>query len=30
MFELSTYLPYLLNRAGSRIAESYSRGLKLN
>ncbi len=28
MFELSTYLPYLLNRAGSRIAESYSRRLK--
>lgn len=28
MFELSDYLPYLLNRAGSRIAESYSRRLK--
>ena len=28
MFELSTYLPYLLNRAGSRIAESYSHRLK--
>lgn len=28
MFELSTYLPYLLNRAGSRIAESYSQRLK--
>jgi DNA-binding MarR family transcriptional regulator len=28
MFEISDYLPYLLDRAGSRIAESYGRGLK--
>lgn len=28
MFELSTYLPYLLNRAGSRIADSFSLKLK--
>jgi len=28
MFDLSVYLPYLLNRAGSRIAESFSEKLK--
>lgn len=28
MFDLSVYLPYLLNRAGSRIAGSFSETLK--
>jgi len=28
MFDLSVYLPYLLNRAGSRIADSFSETLK--
>jgi len=28
MFDLSVYLPYLLNRAGSRIASSFSETLK--
>lgn len=28
MFDLSQYLPYLLNRAGSRIADSFSTILK--
>jgi DNA-binding MarR family transcriptional regulator len=28
MFDLSIYLPYLLNRAGSRIAESFSQKVK--
>ena len=28
MFDLSQYLPYLLNRAGSRIADSFSAILK--
>ncbi len=28
MFELTDFLPYLLNRAGSRIAESFSAYLK--
>ncbi|HUT51718.1 MAG TPA: MarR family transcriptional regulator [Alphaproteobacteria bacterium] len=29
MFDLSVYLPYLLNRAGSRIAGSFSETLKV-
>jgi len=28
MFDLSVFLPYLLNRAGSRIADSFSESLK--
>ena len=28
MFDLSVYLPYLLNRAGSRIADSFSATVK--